>query len=644
MGSRKVLISGPVEGKLSTLFKRVAAINDKSGPFDLLLCIGPFFADADDVEADDRDPDPELAAYLSGETPVPLPTYCIGAWGAGSSAAVRMLRDGANERLHFLGRSGVREVEGLLIAYLDGRYNGQTFRAAAEKEGASCRHYNQTDVSRLKSELQNAAGDIDFLLTNEWPEAVMQGVAPEQLPKGTSTAGSRVVREIAQAARPRYHLAGGKGVFFARAPYSNKDLGAGPLATRFIGLAEVGCASKQKWLHALGVVPAAKMDAVQLVTMPEGCTPSPYDQLEAQRLKRSADAGEEEEYGQQDWRWQTKRGNKKPPKKFKQDAPDSAIRNRDVVIDNRKSVLVRNIAFTAEDADLAIFFTGAGKVVDIRRGRNTEGRPNGFGYIQFDSEEAVERALVLGGTDLMGRPLEVKSATQAAEEGGRRGQAVDTCWFCLSNEGADVDLVVSVGEECYLAMDKGAIHDTHCLLLPIEHFPSSMGLSRTTWAEAERYLSALRSAFAAQGREVVAFERHVTLKRIGGNHCHINVVGVPRAAAGKAREAFQSHARASGFELQYVAPATGEALRSRLRELVGDGEYFAALLPDGGWLVRPILRGERHNLNFGREVLAQLLGTPDRADWKNCVVSVEQEQQRAGRLKELFKPFDLMQQ
>lgn len=46
MSSKKVLIAGPVEGKLSALFKRVEAVNAKSGPFDLLLCIGPFFADA----------------------------------------------------------------------------------------------------------------------------------------------------------------------------------------------------------------------------------------------------------------------------------------------------------------------------------------------------------------------------------------------------------------------------------------------------------------------------------------------------------------------------------------------------------------------------------------------------------------------
>ena len=40
------------------------------------------------------------------------------------------------------------------------------------------------------------------------------------------------------------------------------------MATRFLGLASVGNAKKEKFLHALQVTPAAQMDAVQLVALP----------------------------------------------------------------------------------------------------------------------------------------------------------------------------------------------------------------------------------------------------------------------------------------------------------------------------------------------------------------------------------------
>jgi hypothetical protein len=45
---------------------------------------------------------------------------------------------------------------------------------------------------------------------------------------------------------------------------------------------------------------------------------------------------------------------------------------------------------------------------------------------------------------------------------------------------------------------------------------------------------------------------------------------------------------------------------------VGEGEYFVALLPDGSRLVHPIAFGERFPLSYGREVLAELAGVPER--------------------------------
>ena len=47
-------------------------------------------------------------------------------------------------------------------------------------------------------------------------------------------------------------------------------------------------------------------------------------------------------------------------------------------------------------------------------------------------------------------------------------------------------------------MDKGAINGGHVLLLPIEHFPSSLTCSESAWAEMQRYLSALRACAASQ--------------------------------------------------------------------------------------------------------------------------------------------------
>ena len=54
------------------------------------------------------------------------------------------------------------------------------------------------------------------------------------------------------------------------------------------------------------------------------------------------------------------------------------------------------------------------------------------------------------------------------------------------------------GEEVYVAMDKGPIDETHVLILPIEHYPSSGHMPPSAQAEAEAYLRALEDCFAAQ--------------------------------------------------------------------------------------------------------------------------------------------------
>ena len=95
------------------------------------------------------------------------------------------------------------------------------------------------------------------------------------------------------------------------------------------------------------------------------------------------------------------------------------------------------------------------------------------------------------------------------------------------------------------------------------------------------------------GLELVAFERYLALRKSGGNHCHVNAMGVSPAAAKRARGAFEAAASAAGFELSPLpAPGPGEGSRKGVSEVVGDSEYFMALLPDGSRLVRAIMRGE----------------------------------------------------
>ena len=43
------------------------------------------------------------------------------------------------------------------------------------------------------------------------------------------------------------------------------------------------------------------------------------------------------------------------------------------------------------------------------------------------------------------------------------------------------------------------------------------------------------------------------------------------------------------------------------------------------------------------QVAAQLTGAPDRADWKKCMISPDEEAARTEAFKAHFKPYDIMQ-
>ena len=76
-------------------------------------------------------------------------------------------------------------------------------------------------------------------------------------------------------------------------------------------------------------------------------------------------------------------------------------------------------------------------------GGGCAGKLQGFGFVQFDTEEAVDRACQMEDTTLMGRELYINASTApaAAQPTG----PVPDCWFCLSSSAADVGLVASIG-------------------------------------------------------------------------------------------------------------------------------------------------------------------------------------------------------
>ncbi len=71
-----------------------------------------------------------------------------------------------------------------------------------------------------------------------------------------------------------------------------------------------------------------------------------------------------------------------------------------------------NLSFDVTRDELIQAFGAAGKVVDAKVPTDREtGRPRGFAFVEFESDEAAQRSIeLMNGKDLKGRPLRVNEA------------------------------------------------------------------------------------------------------------------------------------------------------------------------------------------------------------------------------------------
>ncbi|CAD7958120.1 unnamed protein product [Amoebophrya sp. A120] len=77
---------------------------------------------------------------------------------------------------------------------------------------------------------------------------------------------------------------------------------------------------------------------------------------------------------------------------------------------NKPSVVVKNLAFAASEANLGELFAGVGEIAAVRIARNANGKPAGFAVVEFTHEGAVQKALLKSGQNIKNRPVRVELA------------------------------------------------------------------------------------------------------------------------------------------------------------------------------------------------------------------------------------------
>lgn len=252
------------------------------------------------------------------------------------------------------------------------------------------------------------------------------------------------------------------------------------------------------------------------------------------------------------------------------------------------------------------------------------------------------------------------------------------CFFCLSNPTVKTHLIASIGNDTYLTTAKGPLSTsstfpslsfpTHLLIIPLEHSPTLGSISvpddrGRTYKEMQRYRRALHSFLISRsGTKVGAVTWEVS--RAAGIHTHWQFLPVSSdlVKKGLVEAAFKVEAENEKYPVSFrnkdVGDGTGEKgdfFRVWVwvpgEEDVVDGQRDGEVKGTDDdevdekrgkqkCLVMPLNADFRFDLQFGRRVMAKLLGLETRMNWRDCAQSDEEETKDAEAFKEAFKKFD----
>ena len=168
---------------------KVGKVNASHGPFSLLFCIGQFFSSSE------RD-NGQLQPFLSGLTPLPVPTFFI-AGDEQHHALIDGLSAGGElcPGLTYLGRAGVAKLGGLSVGFLSGLYDSERYFDVDEEQRLTRydAHYVEDDVIKLSKEAAGESQRSAQLHCNA-PAAAVHCAACQALTSLSRAAGDLPVR------------------------------------------------------------------------------------------------------------------------------------------------------------------------------------------------------------------------------------------------------------------------------------------------------------------------------------------------------------------------------------------------------------------------------------------------------------------
>jgi hypothetical protein len=522
----QILVCGDVEGKFEQLYQRVDEIQKKQ-KFDLLLCVGKFFDNAQSLEL-----------YKTGAKSATILTYFILTEEEVSLLPTEIQKGGQLcFNMHYLGPMGVKEIQGISVAFF----------SPTTTENMSQNTKEEMETFYGKFALKSYKG-VDILLTNQWSKGILSNIPDTSIAiSGLSmlehdNIGDDLITNTINISMPRYHFATclKKNVFYERAPYKNK----GSHVTRFFSLASAFNVQKRKFLYAFALHALHSIPAPELYAVPSNATENPFKAL--------VDDNEQQRF-------------------FKKQKIDDC----------------RGDASFVGDANKA--------------------RPS---YAMASNTKKY-----------------VSTA-------GRKNE----CWFCMVSSVFEMHSIIKVGKHFYIAIAKGAINENHMLLVPIQHLPSTLALSKPAMQEMLLWKTAFISFFESKNENVVFCEHNQPGHNPDLQHLIYQVVGVPKNVTMKPY--FESYAGKEGLEwVNSIVDSDQTNVQQQLRSIAGNSSYVWAHIPDENCHLIGAIEKEKFPFSFARRTIVNAIGHPELEDWKRCVLATSAEEKAAKTLRDDFEKF-----
>lgn len=233
----------------------------------------------------------------------------------------------------------------------------------------------------------------------------------------------------------------------------------------------------------------------------------------------------------------------------------------------------------------------------------------------------------------------------------------DKCFFCLSAETFAAHMVTSIGTDSFVTIAKGPLTTKetfpelgfpgHMLIIPLQHSPTLSTIEEefryNTIDEMHRYRNELHKMITtkSRGADNRAKLGDVTweISRVSGVHLHWQFLPIATdlIQRGLVEAAFDVEAE----NLSYPKFVKDE----RETEEVEAGDYFKVMIRSAAMekdkvMVMPIDSSFRFDLQFGRKVLAKLLGLENRIDWRGCAQEKVDEEADASAFAKAFEEYD----